>query len=141
LQPLSLDEIFAQQRFDLEPPGKPGQPTALQLRPKITPNDLGMQVQKWACRSQRDLRLEIRHTFAADTATFTLVADSVFQFPDLERGQEEALGAGKRADRGTNFFLIDIDRSALSRAAGGFGPVLPTRPNRCLALLKMTAWT
>jgi hypothetical protein len=35
-----------------------------------------------------------RPSKAADTAVATLVADSVFQFPDLERSQEKALGAG-----------------------------------------------
>ena len=31
---------------------------------------------------------------AADLAAVRLIVDSVLQFPDLERGQEEALGSG-----------------------------------------------
>lgn len=68
-----------------------------------------------------------------------LIANSVLQLPDLERGKEQRLCARKRADRRTNYFTIAEIRRALSRATGGLVAALWAGADGGSAFLKMAS--
>ena len=60
---------------------------------------------------------------ADDTTAASLIAESVFQFPNLQRCQEQRIGAGKGADGRPDHFVV----IGLAGASHGLGPRIGPR--------------